>query len=69
MREGIEPSKTDTIEGLNELVKKQIRYNNYARYHSAIGFVILYAVYSGKAEAILESRKKTEKSEKYNESD
>lgn len=58
VRELIDPSEVDSFEALNELVKERIRYYNLERYHSSIGFVTPYAKYSGKAEAILESRKR-----------
>jgi len=58
LREGIEPSEAANFEVLNELFKERIRYYNYERYHSAIGYITPYAMYTGKAEAILESRKK-----------
>ena len=58
VRELIDFAEVDSFEALNELVKERIRYYNYERYHSAIGFVTPYAKYAGKAEAILESRKK-----------
>jgi len=46
------------MKSLIEIVKEQIRYYNYERYHSAIGFVTPYAMYSGQAEVIFEARKK-----------
>jgi len=55
--EMLDPSEADNFASLIEIVKEQIRYYNYERYHSAIGFVTPYAMYSGQAEAILESRK------------
>jgi len=58
MRELIDPLETDHFEALHELVKERIRYYNYERYHSAIGYVTPYAMYTGKAESILASRKK-----------
>ena len=57
IRELMDLSEVDSFEALNELVKEQIRYYNYERYHSAIGFVTPYAKYIGKAETILASRK------------
>jgi len=54
----LDPSEADNFESLIEIVKEQKRYYNYERYHFAIGFVASYAMYSGQAEAIFESRKK-----------
>jgi transposase InsO family protein len=56
--ETLDPSEAENFETLIEIVKEQIRYYNYERYHSAIGFITPYAMYSGQAEAIFESRKK-----------
>jgi transposase InsO family protein len=58
VRELFDPSDADNFTALLELVKEHIRYYNYERYHSAIGFVTPYAKYTGKAETILESRKR-----------
>ena len=65
IRELMDLSEVDSFEALNELVKEQIRYYNYERYHSAIGFVTPYTKYIGKAETILASRR--EKLEKAKE--
>ena len=58
LRELVDPSESDHFEALNELVKERIRYYNYERYHSGIGYVTPYAMYTGQAESILEARKK-----------
>lgn len=57
VRELVDFSEIDSFTELLERVKERIRYYNYERYHSAIGFVTPHAKYTGKAEAILESRK------------
>lgn len=57
MRELVDPAEADDYTALVELVKERIRYYNFERYHSAIGYVTPYAKYTGKAEAILKSRK------------
>jgi len=56
MRELVDPTEADDYTALLELVKEQIQYYNFERYHSAIGYVTPYAKDSGKADAILESR-------------
>lgn len=58
VRELVDPTDADDYAALIELVKERIRYYNFERYHSAIGYVTPYALYTGKAEAILESRKR-----------
>jgi transposase InsO family protein len=58
MRELVDPTEVEDYTALLELVKERISYYNFERYHSAIGFVTPYAKDSGKAEAILESRKR-----------
>lgn len=57
LRELVDPAEADDYTALSELVKERIQYYNHERYHSAIGYVTPYAKYTGKAEAILESRK------------
>jgi len=57
-RELIDPSEVDSFEALSELVKERIRYYNYERYHSALGYVTPYAMDSGRADAILALRKR-----------
>lgn len=56
VRELVDPAEVDSFEELNELFKERIRYYNYERYHSSIGYVTPYDMYTGKAKAILESR-------------
>ncbi len=58
VRELADPTEVDSFEALNELFKEQIRYYNYERYHSSIGYVTPFDMYTGKAKAILESRKR-----------
>lgn len=58
VRELVDPSEADNYTALIELVKERIRYYNYERYHSAIGYVTPYLKYTGQAEAILVSRKR-----------
>lgn len=58
VRELADPTEVDSFEALNELFKERIRYYNYERYHSTIGYVTPHDMYSGKAKAILESRKR-----------
>lgn len=58
LRELVDPTEIDDVTALSELVKERIQYYNHERYHSAIGYVTPFAVYTGKAEAILESRKR-----------
>jgi len=42
---------------LHELIKEQIDYYNYCRYHSAIGFITPHSKYRGKADKIFADRK------------
>ena len=56
LRDLIDPEDATDFDQLNQLVKEQINYYNYTRYHSAIGFVTPYAKYTGKAEAIFQQR-------------
>ena len=58
VRELTDFDEVDSFEALNELFKERVRYYNYERYHSSIGFVTPYDMYTGKAKAIIESRKK-----------
>ncbi len=58
VRELIDPTEVDSFEALNELFKERIRYYNYERYHSSIGYVAPHDMYTGKAKDILESRKR-----------
>lgn len=56
VRELVDPDNAVDFEHLGELIKEQIHYYNYRRYHSAIGFVTPWSKYNGKAEIILERR-------------
>ena len=58
LRELIDTSKADSFKALNELFKGQIYHYNHARYHSAIGFMTPNDKYNGRAEAIIEARKR-----------
>ena len=58
LRELIDPSDADSFEALTELFKERIYYYNYKRYHSAIGYITPYDMYTGRAETIFESRKR-----------
>lgn len=57
VRELVNPQDADDYSTLNELIKERIHYYNYERYHSAIGFITPYEMYTGQAEKIFESRK------------
>jgi putative transposase len=58
VRELVDPDDAADFKHLNELIKERIDYYNYRRYHSAIGFVTPWLKYNGKAEIILETRKR-----------
>jgi len=58
VRELVDPSDAGNYTALLDLVKERIRYYSYERYHSAVGYVTPYDMYCGRAEAILESRKR-----------
>jgi len=58
LRELADPLEVDDYTTLLEFVKQRIRFSNFERYHSAIGYVTPYAWDSGKAEVILASRKR-----------
>jgi putative transposase len=45
------------FEAFEKIIKEQIYYYNHVRYHSGIGYVTPYDMYTGKAEAIQKSRK------------
>lgn len=65
LRELVDPGDANDFQELNELIKERIDYYNYTRYHSAIGYVTPYVKYTGKAEKIIEERKrKLEKARK-----
>lgn len=57
LRELIDPDDAENYEQLYELVKEQIEYYNYQRYHSRIGFVPPWIKYIGEADSVLEKRK------------
>jgi putative transposase len=57
LRELIEPQDATDYDALQELIKEQVHYYNYVKYHSAIGYITPYAKYTGQAEKIIESRK------------
>ena len=65
LRELIDPTEVKDYTALVELVKERVHYYNHERYHSAIGYVTPYAMYTGKAEAIQESRKRKLQKAKY----
>lgn len=56
LRDLIDVEDAQDFDQLNQLIKDQIDYYNYTRYHSAIGFITPYAKYTGKAEAIFKER-------------
>ena len=58
VRELVDPDDAENFAHLHELFKERIEYYNYRRYHSAIGFITPWSKYSGKANQILEVRKK-----------
>lgn len=65
LRELLDPGEANDFQELGKLVKERIDYYNYTRYHSAIGYVPPAAKYTGKAEKIIEERKrKLEKARK-----
>lgn len=57
VRELVDPQDAYDYSTLNEIIKEQIHYYNHERYHSAIGFITPYEMYTGQAEKIFESRK------------
>ena len=58
LRELIDPYDAKDYEQLCKLVKEQIGYYNYQRYHSGIGFVPPWLKYIGKADSVIQSRKR-----------
>lgn len=58
LRELVDPDEAECFEGLHKIIKEQIHYYNYERYHSAIGYVTPYEKYTGKAESIYLNRTK-----------
>ena len=64
LRELVDPQDAEDFDQLTQLIKEQIQYYNYTRYHSAIGFVTPYAKYCGQAEKILAERERKLKTAK-----
>lgn len=58
VRELVAVNDATTFAELEELIKEQIYYYNYIRYHSGIGFIPPYVKYRGNPERIFEARKK-----------
>jgi transposase InsO family protein len=58
LRELVDPTEPEEFTALVELFKERIRYYNYERYHSAIGYVTPYDKYTGRAEKIFKERKR-----------
>jgi len=57
LRELVDPYDAEDFDQLCELVKEQIEYYNYQRYHSGIGFIPPWLKYTGKADSVFQSRK------------
>jgi len=58
IRELVDIHDAATFSDLEELIKEQIHYYNYVRYHSRIGFIPPYEKYRGNPEQIFKSREK-----------
>lgn len=58
LRELVDPDDAESFEELHNIIKEQISYYNYKRYHSAIGYITPYAKYTAKAEKIFSDRQK-----------
>ena len=58
LRELVDIHEAATFSDLEELIKEQIHYYNYIRYHSRIGFIPPYEKYRGNPERIFEAREK-----------
>lgn len=56
IKENFDPSEAASFEHLEQLIKEQIQYYNYNRYHSAIGFIPPYMMYRGNPERIFRQR-------------
>jgi len=56
LRELVDPNEAENFNGLHKLIKEQVHYYNYERYHSAIGYITPHDKYTGKAEKIFSSR-------------
>lgn len=64
LRELIDPTLAKNFDDLLKIIKEQVEYYNYKRYHSAIGFITPYDKYNGRAEKIFSIREKKLKSAK-----
>lgn len=58
IKEGIDPVDAESFEHLHELIKEQIDFYDYKRYHSGIGFITPYTKYRGNPEKIFNERKR-----------
>jgi putative transposase len=58
IRELVDPYEAKCFEELEKIIKEQIHYYNYERYHSSIGYITPYAKYTWKAEKIFTERQK-----------
>jgi putative transposase len=56
LKEHIDPAEAVSFGDLEQLIDGQIRYYNYDRYHSAIGFIPPYVRYCGNPEHIFQQR-------------
>lgn len=56
IREMVDPNQAENFADLHKLIKEQINYYNYERYHSAIGYITPFDKYSGRAEKIFSQR-------------
>ena len=56
LRELVDIHEATTFSDLEELIKEQINYYNYVRYHSRIGFIPPYEKYRGNPDRIFEIR-------------
>ena len=71
LKESLDPHDAENFAHLSKLLTERIRYYNYERYHSRIGFIPPHVKYRGKPEIIFETRRKKlerakEKRIKYN---
>jgi len=57
----------ENFDDLLKIIKEQIVYYNYQRYHSAIGFITPDAKYSGKGDNIFSEKEKKLKKQKNEE--
>jgi putative transposase len=56
LKENIYPEEAASFGDLEQLIKEQIHYYNYDRYHSAIGFIPPYVMYRGDPAPIFQHR-------------